>query len=177
MERQLESADLLARQLQRTRNGWTIKVLRAIAARQRHADTALASLSEVLGLANLGGNARLLADTHPLAVRMAMELHETTAGSRMVRGQAPATEPLAPVTASPDSAHSYRGLLTAKESEVLHLLQEGMSNKLIARSLDISAETVKWHLKNLFLKLSAGTRRHAVDRARMLGLIDGSRLQ
>lgn len=172
MERQLESADLLARQLQRTRDGWTIKVLRTIAARQRNADTALASLSEALGLANLGGNARLLADTHPLAVRMAMELHETTASLRVVQGSAPATQPSAPVTASQDSAHGYRGLLTAKESEVLHLLQKGMSNKLIARNLDISAETVKWHLKNLFMKLSAGTRRHAVDRARMLGLVD-----
>jgi len=37
--------------------------------------------------------------------------------------------------------------------------------------LDISDETVKWHLKNLFSKLSAGTRKHAVDRARLLGLI------
>ena len=37
--------------------------------------------------------------------------------------------------------------------------------------MDVSDETVKWHLKNLFSKLSAGTRRHAVDRARMMGLI------
>jgi LuxR family transcriptional regulator, maltose regulon positive regulatory protein len=36
--------------------------------------------------------------------------------------------------------------------------------------MDISDETVQWHLKHLFSKLSAGTRRHAVDRARMLGL-------
>jgi LuxR family maltose regulon positive regulatory protein len=37
--------------------------------------------------------------------------------------------------------------------------------------MNISDETVKWHLKNLFSKLSAGTRRHAVDRARMMGLV------
>ena len=55
---------------------------------------------------------------------------------------------------------------------MLHLLNKGMSNKLIARALDIGVETVKWHLKNLFQKLSAGTRKHAVDRARMLGLVD-----
>ena len=46
-----------------------------------------------------------------------------------------------------------------------------MSNKLIARTMGISDETVKWHLKNLFSKLSAGTRKHAVDRARLLGLL------
>jgi LuxR family maltose regulon positive regulatory protein len=46
-----------------------------------------------------------------------------------------------------------------------------MSNELIAKTMDISDETVKWHLKNLFSKLSPGTRKHAVDRARLLGLI------
>ena len=46
-----------------------------------------------------------------------------------------------------------------------------MSNKLIARTLDVSNETVKWHLKNVFLKLSAGSRKHAIDRARLLGIV------
>jgi LuxR family maltose regulon positive regulatory protein len=54
---------------------------------------------------------------------------------------------------------------------VLALLDGGMSNKLIARAMSVSDETVKWHLKNLFSKLSAGTRKHAVDRARLLGLL------
>ena len=63
------------------------------------------------------------------------------------------------------------GPLTPKEAEVLGLLDNGMSNKQIARAMDISDETVKWHLKNLFSKLSAGTRKHAVERSRLLGLI------
>ena len=63
------------------------------------------------------------------------------------------------------------GLLTPKEAEVLRLLDNGLSNKLIARTMDVSDETVKWHLKNLFSKLNAGTRKHAVDRARLLGLL------
>lgn len=58
-----------------------------------------------------------------------------------------------------------------KETEVLTLLDKGMSNKLIARAMGVSDETVKWHIKNLFLKLAAGTRKHAVDRARLLGLL------
>jgi LuxR family transcriptional regulator, maltose regulon positive regulatory protein len=32
---------------------------------------------------------------------------------------------------------------------------------------------VKWHLKNVFFKLNALSRKHAVDRARLLGLIEG----
>ena len=63
------------------------------------------------------------------------------------------------------------GLLTDKETEALQLIGNGLSNKLIARSMDISEETVKWHLKNLFAKLNAGSRKHAADRARLLGLL------
>ena len=46
-----------------------------------------------------------------------------------------------------------------------------MANKEIARAMDIGEQTVKWHLKNVFSKLNAASRRHAVDRARLLGLL------
>jgi LuxR family maltose regulon positive regulatory protein len=62
-------------------------------------------------------------------------------------------------------------LLTPKEAHILGLLNGGMSNKGIARALEISEQTVKWHLKNLFAKLSAPSRQHAVGRGRLLGLI------
>jgi LuxR family maltose regulon positive regulatory protein len=62
-------------------------------------------------------------------------------------------------------------LLTPKEQEVLSLLSRNFSNKEIARAMDISVETVKWHLKNLFSKLDAADRKHVVARARMLGHI------
>jgi LuxR family maltose regulon positive regulatory protein len=39
--------------------------------------------------------------------------------------------------------------------------------------MDIGEQTVKWHLKNVFFKLNAASRKHAVDRARLLGLLDG----
>ena len=63
------------------------------------------------------------------------------------------------------------GLLTAKESEILALLARNYSNKEIARALDVGPATVKWHLRNLFGKLNVGSRRHAVQRARMLQLV------
>ncbi|MEJ6005081.1 LuxR C-terminal-related transcriptional regulator [Paucibacter sp. AS339] len=62
-------------------------------------------------------------------------------------------------------------LLTPKEQEVLQLLARNYSNKEIAQSLGVSAETVKWHLKGLYGKLEAGSRRHAVTRARTLGML------
>ena len=61
--------------------------------------------------------------------------------------------------------------LTPKERSILLLLARNYSNKEIAKSIDVSDETVKWHLKNLFSKLDAGSRKHAVKRARSLGFI------
>ncbi len=66
-------------------------------------------------------------------------------------------------------------LLTPKEQEVLQLLARNLSNKQIALALNVGEETVKWHLKNLFGKFQAGTRRHVVDRAYMLGILEAER--
>ena len=54
---------------------------------------------------------------------------------------------------------------------MLQLLAAGLPNKRIATELGLSSETVKWHVKKLFAKLGAGSRDHAVQRARMLGLV------
>jgi LuxR family transcriptional regulator, maltose regulon positive regulatory protein len=62
-------------------------------------------------------------------------------------------------------------LLTEKESEVLAMLARNYTNKEIARALDIGGETAKWHVKNIASKLSAGGRRHIVERARLLDLL------
>jgi DNA-binding CsgD family transcriptional regulator len=61
--------------------------------------------------------------------------------------------------------------LTAREREVLAMISQGSSNKRIARALEISPETVKSHVKHIFLKLAVGTRTEAVVRAALLGLL------
>src|SRR5258706_9157202 len=53
-------------------------------------------------------------------------------------------------------------LLTPREVEILSLIAAGLGNKAIARKLDISLHTVKFHLESLFRKLGAGTRAEAV---------------
>ncbi len=55
--------------------------------------------------------------------------------------------------------------LTARERDVLAMISQGLSNKRIARALEISPETVKSHVKHIFLKLEVGTRTEAVFRA------------
>jgi ATP/maltotriose-dependent transcriptional regulator MalT len=61
--------------------------------------------------------------------------------------------------------------LTARESNVLRLIANGLSNKRIAQRLDIAPETVKSHAKSIFAKLAAQTRAQAVAHAEALGLI------
>lgn len=64
-----------------------------------------------------------------------------------------------------------RDPLTPREQDVLGLLARGYTNKEIAVALELSGDTVKWHLKNLYTKLGSHSRRHVVMRARTLGLI------
>jgi LuxR family maltose regulon positive regulatory protein len=61
--------------------------------------------------------------------------------------------------------------LTAREREVLAMIGQGFTNKRIARILEISPETVKSHVKRIFLKLAVGTRAEAVSRAGSLRLL------
>jgi DNA-binding NarL/FixJ family response regulator len=61
--------------------------------------------------------------------------------------------------------------LTPRELEVLQLLAEGLPNKAIARRLNISEHTVKFHLNAIMSKLGAQSRTEAVVRATRLGLI------
>lgn len=61
--------------------------------------------------------------------------------------------------------------LTPREREVLQLLAEGLPNKAIARRLNISDHTVKFHVNAIMTKLAAQSRTEAVVRATRLGLI------
>lgn len=54
---------------------------------------------------------------------------------------------------------------------ILEMIGEGKSNKEIARALDITSETVKSHVKNIFVKLAVEKRAQALTRAQSLGLV------
>jgi len=62
--------------------------------------------------------------------------------------------------------------LTARESEVLHLLAEGMGNREIAVKLNISEHTIKFHIHSILGKLGAASRTEAVSRGLRSGLIE-----
>ncbi len=61
--------------------------------------------------------------------------------------------------------------LTSREREVLELLSRGLPNKLIARRLQISEHTVKFHVSSIYSKLGASSRTDAVSRGFRRGFI------
>jgi LuxR family transcriptional regulator, maltose regulon positive regulatory protein len=61
--------------------------------------------------------------------------------------------------------------LSERELEVLQLLNTHLSSTEIAEQLCISANTVRFHIKNIYGKLSVHSRSDAVQRAEVLGLL------
>ena len=90
-------------------------------------------------------------------------------GVRLVPAGEAADVVLAPPQSSapsdPDAA------LTPREREVLELMAEGASNKMIARTLAISVHTAKFHVGSVIDKLDATGRTDAVAQAARLGVI------
>jgi LuxR family maltose regulon positive regulatory protein len=73
-----------------------------------------------------------------------------------------------------DQSHGERQLLetpTARELELLGLIEAGLSNQQLADRLNVSVATVKWHLYNLYTKLGVSSRSAALARARALNLL------
>jgi DNA-binding NarL/FixJ family response regulator len=78
---------------------------------------------------------------------------------------------------SPDIAHALAEYalderLTERELAILRLVADGHANKQIASHLDLSPDTIKAHLKNIFAKLGVDDRTHAVTVAARRGFIE-----
>jgi LuxR family maltose regulon positive regulatory protein len=146
----LDMAGAAAASLRLGRPGIEIMALRGLALRETGGRDA-GLLDEARDLARTLGLENMLADTHP-----------RLAGT------------IAPAPARPQTAPRYtvpEMMLTPKEREILGLLAHALTNKEIAAALTVGEETVKWHIKNLFSKLDAASRKHAVHRAQLLGLL------
>jgi DNA-binding NarL/FixJ family response regulator len=76
-----------------------------------------------------------------------------------------------PAPPKPQHNGKGRGELTEREKQVVQLLSEGLSNKLIADRLGISDHTAKFHVNGVMMKLGASTRTEAVVEAMRRGLI------
>jgi len=128
-------------------------------------------LGEAADLAATYGLLRVFDDAHPA---LGVWVRQTLPG---VSGPSAAAPPGASTPVSPPAtARSNPSMaLTPKEREVLELTARNLSNKEIGLAMQVGEQTIKWHMKNLFAKLDAGTRKQVVQRARILGLLETER--
>jgi len=168
----LAQADASAHGLKQGRLHLELLGLRAYAL-DRCGEKSLPLLREAADLAATYGLVRVFDDAHP-------ELGDWVERTLRSSARPPGTEPgplaapLMPRPASPPPAarSTPTMALTPKEREVLELLARSLSNKEIGLAMQVGEETIKWHMKNLFAKLDAGTRKQVVQRARILGLLE-----
>jgi len=128
-------------------------------------------LREALDLAQAAGLKRVFADAHPALADWVIEV--TAASAPVASRPGPLAATMRPPGPSPQPTPRATPsmALTPKEREVLELLARNLSNKEIGLAMQVGEETIKWHMKNLFAKLGAGTRKQVVSRARILGLL------
>lgn len=62
-------------------------------------------------------------------------------------------------------------IVNHREREILRLVAAGLSNRDIAQAVHLSEATIKWHLHNLFAKLSVRSRTQAVLKGKSMGLL------
>ncbi len=70
-----------------------------------------------------------------------------------------------------DMPEKNNGSLTEREREIIIQIRNGSNNKTIARRLNISLNTVKCHVYNIFQKLNASNRVEALVKARQAGYL------
>jgi LuxR family maltose regulon positive regulatory protein len=156
-----QAAISLADGIKRGSEGIQARILRAHALRRLGFADASTAMEDAISLAEAAGMVRLLTDMNPSHSMPAQADRTVVGGTFQPR-----------TSESPEANITGTALLTSKEREVLLGLVRGLSNKEIAMSLGVSEQTIKWHMKNLFSKLNAASRKHAVARANLLGLIN-----
>jgi LuxR family maltose regulon positive regulatory protein len=168
----LTVGEALARELKMGRLRIELTGLLALAL-DRCGEKALGRLREAADLARAYGLQRVFVDAHPALGEWARQALGADADAGI--GAAPPAAPQRTPPPARDAAKTRSTpsmALTPKEREVLELLARSLSNKEIGLAMQVGEETIKWHVKNLFAKLDAGTRKQVVSRARILGLLE-----
>ena len=124
-------------------------------------------------LAQAGGFQRCILDEGPVVAGLLRELDQGRAGTdrrqeflrKLLEGVGDAVSDI--------QGADFQALepLTEREKRILVLLTDGSTNEEIAKSLFVSRNTVKFHLKNIYSKLAVNSRLQAINAARAMGLV------
>lgn len=128
----------------------------------------------ILGALNAGATGYVLKERDDLEVSLSIR--------SVLRGGAPIDPFIArrilallPVAGSTQPEEPSRpveaGVLSARESEILELVSQGLTNREIAEQLVISRYTAECHIKRIYRKLAVSSRTRAVNEARQRGLL------
>jgi DNA-binding NarL/FixJ family response regulator len=124
--------------------------------------TSFSARDDIMSALDAGAAGYLLKDAEP---------EELLAGVRAAaRGDAPLAPRAAREVLSARTESTTGPQLSARESEVLQLVAQGLPNKRIARELQISEKTVKAHLTQIFQRIGVTDRTQAALWARDRGL-------
>jgi LuxR family maltose regulon positive regulatory protein len=183
----LEATRLLERLLDAAevggRDGNLIEILVQLAlASQSVGDRSRATdlLGRALTLGEREGHVRVFLDAGPGLTALLRIVQPDASGAQHARavltaGDAPPSS-AEEVHSSPFRAAQQRLLdpLSERELDVLRLLDSDLRGPDIARELSVSVNTVRTHIRHIYAKLGATTRREAVHTAARMGLLQRS---
>jgi len=172
---QLWTEHALQISVERGETGWRIRALALLAVTHQERgqpDDALAALRTALQLAEPESLVYpFIACGTPMRGLLRKLVHRGDS-PRFAAQALSAFEPLDRAASQPPpAAETPFEPLTAREREILSLVADGLSNTEIAQQLYLSIGTVKRHVANIFIKLGAESRTHALAIARKHGLI------
>ena len=123
--------------------------------------TSLPSAAQAIVALQLGAKAYLNAHAHAqvlVQVQNTVLANAVWLGADLVEFLSAALHVLPGANQKQPSAMVWRDKLTEREQEVASMIGRGLSNKLVARDLDITERTVKAHLTSIFAKLNVSDR-------------------
>ena len=146
-----------------------LPLLASVYDKQGRLEEALSFLEEAVKLAGQGGFIRPFLESDPTMPSLLKRLAEKNIAADYIRHLLDAFPP--PTHQLSSVAQTSDGQLTNREHDILELTAQRLRTQEIAEKLFISPHTVNAHLKSIYRKLDAHSRRQAVAKAKNLGIL------